>query len=297
MAKEILTGGDGTTGQSGSDFRASLNRMFTELYNWLHSRQHALDSNTDHSSATGADKGKLLGTNLSTGVPELRFLADTDIPVGISRKAALDAHLADLANPHAVTAEQLGLVPGEVYNSGAGVSIDESNGIYLDPSTLPIVTAIDDSDSVFVSATEGPSMITMANFKLLLVDEVANGLVRYAQEIDAAGIAFEVMATASGITYSLTEGNTLEIRIPAGVVLSSVKLRFTGYSTLVVKLGITDMGNSSSTDRWMPIVQAWNETTHQQLPAITTQPHSTLFDTFTISGLINTATNLIRMNF
>lgn len=296
MAKEILTGGDGTTGQTGLQFRTSLNSMFTELYNWLHPKQHALNSTTDHSSATGADKGKLLGVNSITGVPELKFLADADIPVDISRKAALDAHLADTTNPHDVTAEQLG-ISVSTYDGGAGIGVDETNHIYIFPTTLPDVTSIVDTDKFLVSAVDEASLLTLANLKTLILGDTSGIIRGSVLGADSVDYGVEVTATGLGITATLTAGNTLTFDIPLGVRLLSAKVRLNGYSTLIVRMGTTDMANSSAGNRWMPIVQAWREDTSAQLMGVTAQMDSGIFDKFTISGLIYSTANHIRLSF
>lgn len=109
MAQIILTGGDGITGQSGLQTRQDINTMMAELYAKLHTRSHAMGSNTDHSTASVGDRGKLLGASATDGKPTLRFLVDADIPATICREADFQEHLADYDNPHHVTAEQLGL--------------------------------------------------------------------------------------------------------------------------------------------------------------------------------------------
>jgi hypothetical protein len=95
----------------------------------------------------------------------------------------------------------------------------------------------------------------------------------------------------------------LTFTIPAGVRLISAKVRLgLGFSYLVVNLGTADMGNSSATDRWMPVCQAWREDTGQQLTGVTTTfvggiPDALTTQRFTVNGLITGAKNLIRLGF
>lgn len=112
----------------------------------------------------------------------------------------------------------------------------------------------------------------------------------------------EVLADSTGITATLSS-SVLTFTIPAGVRLISVKIRLgLGFSTLLVDMGTADMSNSSATNRWMPICQAWREDTGKQLTGITTSfvggiPDATDCKRFSINGLITGAKNLIRLGF
>jgi len=108
----------------------------------------------------------------------------------------------------------------------------------------------------------------------------------------------EVLADGVGITASIANGNELTFTIPSGIKIISAKIRIgTGFSTLKVFLGTTDMTNGYAGDRWMPITQAWREDTGQQLMGLTTVMDSFRFDKLTINGLISTTPNLIRVSF
>ena len=108
----------------------------------------------------------------------------------------------------------------------------------------------------------------------------------------------EVLANGVGITASIANGNELTFTIPSGIKLISAKIRIgTGFSTLKVFLGTTDMTNGYAGDRWMPITQAWREDTGQQLMGLTTVMDLFRFDKLTINGLISTTPNLIRVSF
>jgi hypothetical protein len=107
----------------------------------------------------------------------------------------------------------------------------------------------------------------------------------------------EVLADSLGVTASLTS-NELKFAIPENVKLISAKIRLTsGFSTLKIFTGTTDMGNTSATNRWMPLVQAWREDTGQQLTGMTVTMDLSVFDKFTVNGLISSTNNLIRINF
>jgi len=108
----------------------------------------------------------------------------------------------------------------------------------------------------------------------------------------------EVLADGVGITASIANGNELTFTIPSGIKIISAKIRIgTGFSTLKVFLGTTDMTNGDAGDRWMPITQAWREDTGQQLMGLTTVMDLFRFDKLTINGLISTTPNLIRVSF
>lgn len=108
----------------------------------------------------------------------------------------------------------------------------------------------------------------------------------------------EVLADGVGITASIANGNELTFTIPSGIKLISAKIRIgTGFSTLKVFLGTTDMTNGYAGDRWMPITQAWREDTGQQLMGLTTVMDLFRFDKLSINGLISTTPNLIRVSF
>jgi len=108
----------------------------------------------------------------------------------------------------------------------------------------------------------------------------------------------EVLADSSGITATFANVNELTFTIPDGVKLLSAKIRIgSGFTTLKIFMGTTDMGNTSAANRWMPVAQAWREDTGSQLTGITTTMDLFSFDKFTVNGLINSTSNLIRITF
>lgn len=319
MSRKILTGGDGTTGQTGLEVINDINSMTDELYTSKHDRQHALNSSSDHSPVSGSDKGKILGTNPSTGVPELRFLGDSDIPVIIARQAALQAHLDDKDNPHDVTAEQLGITGSGLPSAGAGLQYTDVvlNAVARDLFGLGYDPELHDSFISFAnlsgySSLKNTDYILFGNFDeengtnpvKVNLSELASWIAsnQAAPAIretiyNSGGVVVEVLQTKTGTTCSFSSGNILSVHPIEGTHIFSMKVRFTGYATLIVNMDTTDMANSSQLDRWMPIVQAWREDTYAQLTGLTTQMSSSVLDQFTISGLINNQYNHIRLSF
>ena len=107
----------------------------------------------------------------------------------------------------------------------------------------------------------------------------------------------EVLADNIGIT-AIIIGNELTFSIPLGVRILSAKIRLaTGFSSLKVFMGTVDMTNSSISNRWMPLCQAWREDTGNQLTGITTNIDLANFTKFTINGVISTTTNQVRISF
>jgi hypothetical protein len=317
MAQEELTGGDGLSGETGLQFRTKLNNMFSELYNRLHSRVHSLVSTNDHSPVTGSDKGKFVATNSGTGNPELRFIADVDIPDSLARQTDLENHIIDETNPHNVTAEQLGLGPSGFPPVGGGLNYDESDVLHVYPvegggiasnvdthnleinmEGVTVADGLDGDDPILISdeSEEGLKLrkIPLSTLATFLAGNTSP-LQRYVAMNDDTYV--EVLASGLGVTATVESGNIMRISIPVGIKLVSVKVRFAGYSTLGVYTGITDMSNDHMKTRWLPIVQAWREDTQQQLTGVTVTMDSTTMDKCTINGLINTTSNQIRMSF
>ena len=320
MAQIPLTGGDGTSGQTGLTFRGALTAMFTELYGRLHTRVHALNSASDHSAATGGDKGKFLTTDGTSGVATLRTIADEDIPSTIAREATLDNHLGDYNNPHHVTKEQLGITPP---TAGAGLNYaeDDSLNAYaksngglkfnlathngeIDPANMATASSMSSDDKVLIAiapdepgAATVPKTITLAILQALLATTTTPTYRYNALTTSGSAIVVDVMASGEGITAAITNGNTLTFTIPTGIKLISAKVRFPGYSTLNLKMGTVDMTNGTMANRWMPLVQAWREDTYQEITGVTTTMDSSEMDKFTINGLINTTSNHIRLGF
>ena len=89
------------------------------------------------------------------------------------------------------------------------------------------------------------------------------------------------------MTATVANTNEITFSIPAGTRLISAKIRFTGVSQLKLFLGTTDMGNTSTTNRWMTIAHAWREDTGQQLQAVgALMDIYGIYDKITINGLI-----------
>ena len=126
-----------------------------------------------------------------------------------------------------------------------------------------------------------------------------SGVTRYLAMTDGS-YNVEVLADSLGITAALANTNELTFTIPAGVHIVSAKIRYGGTSTLKVFMGTTDMGNTNTGNRWMPIVMAWREDSGGQLGGLTTTMDvlgSPSYQKFTINGLINSTMNHIRISF
>ena len=329
MAKQVLTGGDGTSGQTGLQTRNIINENFTELYDAKHARQHTLVNTSDHAPVEEADKGKLLGTNRTTGNPELRFLDVNDIPSEIARQAALESHMNNTNNPHQVTWEQIGGEFTAGINPGRGLQWVQDNDItYLDfvPSefgglgadrsthtayidftnmaTRELTSAIPLDTEVIINILEegtvdtGMRKVPISDFLTAIGGSIVPLYRYFALGNENGANSVEVLATKPGISAVVTNGNDLTFTIPAGCRLVSAKIRFQSYTTLNVYMGTVDMLNSKIGNHWMPITQAWREDTYAQLTGITTTISSATHDKFTINGLINTGTiNNIRVAF
>lgn len=298
MARIDITGGDGVTGQTGEDVREALNTMFTELYALIHTRSHALNGSNDHAASAAGDYNKFLTTHVSTGAPILRFIADGDIPSSLSRKADLDAHMADQDNPHVVTKEQLGITDPIVYIAGKGINITDDL-VSLDPSNLDGATTLSDTDVVVIGTGESLESKTapLSDIKTYVQSTLASDtLVREpVNGINDLYYDVEVLATGTGITATRT-GGTLVIAIPTGVKLISARLRTSGITSLTVQV-TGDMGNTSWSNRWLPICQVIREDTGQPVSAASISAHLSAFDTFYINGLVSSTYNHVRLVF
>lgn len=134
-----------------------------------------------------------------------------------------------------------------------------------------------------------------------------NGIMFYANTINAidrytayssGGVNVEVLAYGQGVTVTVANTNEVTVNIPSNVRLMSMKVRVSSLSSVKFFMGTNDMGNSSSLDRWMPLVQAWREDTGQQLIGLTCLMDITgEYDKFTVNGLINTTSCQIRIGF
>jgi len=111
----------------------------------------------------------------------------------------------------------------------------------------------------------------------------------------------EVLADSVGITVTVANTNEFTFIIPAHVKLISAKIHLgTGFSSLKVFMGTTDMGNTTALNRWMPITQGWREDSGQQLTGLTVVMDNSgtpNYQKFTVNGLITGANNLIRIEF
>jgi len=135
-----------------------------------------------------------------------------------------------------------------------------------------------------------------ANGTVALTTSITN-VTRYSA-YSSGGINVEVLAAGTGITAAIANTNELTFTIPSGVKIISAKIRLTtGFSTLKIFMGTTDMGNTSVTNRWMPITQAWREDTGQQLTGMTTTMDMATFTKLTVNGLIYSTNNQIRISF
>lgn len=171
---------------------------------------------------------------------------------------------------------------------GLGPNAYSSDDFYLDSNPKSFIHEVTSEDGSITVEDIVYDPIDTAKHG---VDISANGLLRY-----SSGTGVEVFATKLGVTSSII-GNTLTFTIPDGCRISSAKIRFASYSSLIINMGTADMENSSASNRWMPITQAWREDTGYQLMAVNSIGSISNFAEFTINGLINTTTNHIRISF
>ena len=113
----------------------------------------------------------------------------------------------------------------------------------------------------------------------------------------SGSINVEVLTYGGTVSATIANTNELTVNIPTGVRLVSMKIRVGSISSLKVFMGGGDMANKSSSNRWMPLVQAWREDTGQQLMGVTCLMDLVTYDKFIINGLINTTTCQIRVGF
>lgn len=175
---------------------------------------------------------------------------------------------------------------------GLGPNAYTADSFYLDTNPDQFVHELTSKDATvtFTDIVYNPVDATLHG-----IDVSVPALYRYVV-VATAGSEVEVLANKPGITASFS-GQTLTYVIPAGTRIVSSKIRFGAYSSLTIKTGITDMGNSSINDRWIPMVQAWREDTRAQLMVVNIVPSASVFDEATINGLINSTTNHIRLTF
>ena len=175
---------------------------------------------------------------------------------------------------------------------GLGPNAYTADAFYLDTNPDQFVHELTSEDATvtFTDIVYDPVDATLHG-----IDVSVPALYRYVV-VATAGSEVEVLANKPGITASFS-GQTLTYVIPAGTRIVSSKIRFGAYSSLTIKTGITDMGNSSINDRWIPMVQAWREDTRAQLMVVNIVPSTSAFDEATINGLINSTTNHIRLTF
>ncbi len=299
MGQMHLTGGDGVSGQTGEEFRLAIEAMMTELYSKFHTRAHSLIAEADHPALSDVMLfGTYVGINPTTGKIECRFLDAADIPADIARVSDVETHINDTANPHGVTAAQLG-IDTTGYVAGNGIGFDTTSDpavIYSDINGVPLVNTLDNADTFGVSVEGATKQISLYNLKNLLSDYISYRGRIYDSVGNYHGV--EVLATGSGILATLENGNELTFEIPEGIRIISAKIVAVGYPSLVVKMGTGDMGNSNDADRWSPICQAWRQDTGGPLTGVTISLHTTVFDEFTINGLVSgSVNNLIRLSF
>jgi hypothetical protein len=171
---------------------------------------------------------------------------------------------------------------------GPNAYTDTEYYLATNPSSfVNAVTSIDGSVTIVNDILTDPLLHS--------VDLSVNALYRY-NVVATSGSEVDVVATTPLVTATLA-GQTLTFSIPAGTVLVSAKIRFGSYASLVVKTGTTDMVNSSTANRWNPVIQAWREDTRAQLMAVNAVPTDATYDEVIINGLISTTTNHIRLIF
>lgn len=171
---------------------------------------------------------------------------------------------------------------------GLGSNAYTSDAYYLDTNPSSFIDEI--------TSTDGTAVITdTLGTGTHSVDISIPCLYRY-NVVATSGQEVEVLANNEDVTASFA-GQVLTFVVPSGTRIISAKIRFGSYASLTVKMDTHDMTNSSINNRWIPFVQAWREDTRSQLMAVNIVPSASVFDEYTINGLINTTTNHIRLVF
>lgn len=151
--------------------------------------------------------------------------------------------------------------------------------------------------NVWEVRTYGNSDSLQVNGLKFYTNSNANTYMKRDTVYQSGSINVEVLTYGGTVSATIANTNELTVNIPTGVRLVSMKVRVGSISSLKVFMGGGDMANKSSSNRWMPLVQAWREDTGQQLMGVTCLMDLVTYDKFIINGLINTTTCQIRVGF
>lgn len=108
---------------------------------------------------------------------------------------------------------------------------------------------------------------------------------RYAAYSFAGEELITVCASSNGVT-AIPVANTITFTIPAGVVVQSVKIRWSAGASLTVDMGTADMPNTAASNRWGAVFSSWREDTWAPLSTANLRPNPTEFSKLEITGLI-----------
>lgn len=311
MARYVFTGGNGISGETGLVHRDGLNNNFNELYAVMHTRAHLITSASDHSPATGTDKGKYLKNSAATGAPIWSAILDADIPDTIARQADLASHIGNHNNPHEVTLAQIA-VPGPGIEFGVvehGTAINAlakddrglgvgQFGFSLDAenvSDLLLAAELDLVDRFFIhrkyGAVDSIFAVSLQELKGFMFMAGGGGALSYYNLVPDDGKVVDVTATGPGIVGTWSLGNTLTLDVPEGVEITALNIQLAGYPNMYIIANF-------ATDRLhkqFPMMQAWRQDTQNQLVGVVLNGDAGIPNKFTISGLINTTTNFIKL--
>jgi len=207
-------------------------------------------------------------------------------------------------------------------------TITGGDGIYINENASDIIVYLDSISKVTGNLTVknmGTGKVTILNIEDVPLDTATAGIqLRYGEWATmSAGLGkfisisgtsttnsvsrysayssgnnnVEVLAYGTGITANLANGNELTFTIPPGVVIISAKIKVYALSSLKVFMGTSDMGNSTTSNRWMPVVQGWRTDSGQPLGALSCLMDTSVYDKFTINGLSSSTTCQIRISF
>jgi hypothetical protein len=195
-------------------------------------------------------------------------------------------------------------VEGAHFDTAHSILLATNQWVKITPASTKFVvngtTKIAETDPVWVA--DSSKYLNATETRVLIHDSIIqtkDSMYRYSAYSSGNNNA-EVYATGEGITCALTGGNTFTFTVPAGVRVTSVKIRIENQSSINVYMGTSDMKNTSYADKWMPIVQAWREDTGAQLMGVTTSmtvSGPVAYDAFRVNGLINTTKNQVRITF
>jgi len=245
-------------------------------------------SETSYNNATSG----LTATEVQSAIDELA-LGGVGVtgPTGATGATGADSTVAGPTGPTGADST----VAGPTGPTGVGVTGPTGEGVPVGGSTGQVLTkdSNGDLDTSWQDAAGGTNIVR--------------------EQIDAtSGREIEVVAAGpnptSGITVSRSS-EQLTFNIPAGVTLISAMLRVqsgsdynTTFGTMTIRLGTTDMGNTSITNRWGASVNAWRSDTWANITptGFVTALDGTNFDQLNLSGLttgIGSLICLVKLDF